>query len=336
MRAPVIRTYLLILLTVITNFVLWLDSFDRYIASRYHSSLSEFLPDTLFLPSQAVLQAMAPTPPATTNEKPATTRTATATTTAEPADTRLVMAENLRPDAQPGDATRPADHKATPATNSAANPVEPDLDAAPRVLFAGDSMMQGLAPLTIPQIKKSYPKGFFSDQSKQSTGLTVRRYFDWPTRIKEEIDDKRFDTLVIFLGPNDPWDIYEGGKRLIFPSDDWIAKYRSRVVEVMEYCRSKHVRVVWIGLPNMRDERLQKGASVENRIFREEAKNFGFDYLSTEEIIGPLNEPFRKYIDDPQKGRVTVRADDGIHFTPSGLRLINATLVELLRGKISG
>ncbi len=319
MRSQLAKTYLLILLTVGSNLILWLDSFDRYIASRYHASLGSFLPDALFIPSQAVLLALAPQS-AGNVDKPV----AGAPTT-----------EAHAPEATaPKDVPASATVEQPPSASEKA--VSPDLENAPRILFAGDSMMQGLAPLAIPQIKKTYPNGFFSDQSKQSTGLTVRRYFDWPTRIKEEIDSKRFDTLVIFLGPNDPWDIYEGGKRLTFPSEDWIARYRSRVVEVMSYCREKNVRIIWIGLPNMRDDRLQKGALVENEIFREEAKNFGFDYLSTEEIVGPLNEPFRKYIDHPEKGRITVRADDGIHFTPGGLRLINASLVELLRERISG
>lgn len=316
MPAATFRTFLLLALTILSNFVLWLDSFDRYVNSRYHVSLTEVLPESLFQPSQALAALLSP--PAENERK---------------ADNQIAIAE---PEPRPANAA-PAS-TALPASDdkTASTPIVADPDATPRILFAGDSMMQGLAPLAIPQIRRSFPNGFYSDQSKQSTGLTVRRYFDWPTKIKDEISDKRFDTLVVFLGPNDPWDIYESGKRFVFPSDDWIAKYRSRVVEVMEYCRDRRVKVIWIGLPNMRDERLQRGASVENRIFQEEAARFGFDYLSTEDILGPLDQPFRKYIEDPQKGRVTVRADDGIHFTPSGLRLINASLVELVRKRVSG
>ena len=48
-------------------------------------------------------------------------------------------------------------------------------------------------------------------------------------------------------------------------------------------------------------------------------------------FAGPLDEPFRKHVDDPVKGKVVVRANDGIHFTPAGLRLISDGLTELLR-----
>ena len=318
---PVTRSYLLILFAVLANFTLWLDSFDRYVSSRYHASLSSVLPESFFQPSQYLLALITPPAPATD----------TATPTVAAAGTADKVAVALPDDDTPLRSDRQLRGERTASPQDA-----PETGALPRILFAGDSMMQGLAPLAIPQIRKSFPNGFFSDQSKQSTGLTVRRYFDWPTKIKDEIADKRFDTLVIFLGPNDPWDIYESGKRFVFPSEEWIAKYRSRVIEVMEYCRDRKVKVIWLGLPNMRDERLQRGASVENRIFREEAEKFGFDFLSTADILGPLDQPFRKYVDDPEKGRVTVRADDGIHFTPSGLRLINASLVELIRKRVSG
>ena len=212
----------------------------------------------------------------------------------------------------------------------ASEPAMPDKGGGPRVLFAGDSMMKGVAPFAIAQIRKIHPEGFYSDQSKLSTGLTARRYFDWPARIREEVGKHRFDTLVVFLGPNDPWDIVEDGKRHLFPSDNWVEKYRARVAEIMAFCKQNRVQVIWIGLPNMRNERTRQGAVVENRIFSEEARRFGFTYLSTEELFGSLDEPFRKHIDDPQKGQLAVRTNDGTHFTPTGLRMISARLVEAI------
>ncbi len=304
-------TYLLIVAIILSNFVLWLDSFDRYLASRYHLTLSEVLPEAAFTPSRQFLALGGK------NSEPDAPPEADVV--------EIAVKTEPEPSAPPAIAvTAPPD---APKTREA---VAPDPGGSPRVLFAGDSMMQGVAPIAIAQIRKIYPDGFYSDQSKQSTGLTARRYFDWPARIREEVNKHRFDTLVIFLGPNDPWDIVEDGKRHLFPSDSWVEKYRGRVAEIMAFCQQNHVRVIWIGLPNMRDERRQRGAVVENRIFSEEARRFGFIYLSTEELFGSLDDAFRKHIDDPQKGKLAVRADDGTHFTPTGLRMISARLVEAL------
>jgi hypothetical protein len=203
----------------------------------------------------------------------------------------------------------------------------------PKILFAGDSMMQGVAPLVINQLRKENPKGVFVDLSAQSTGLTVRRYFDWPTKIKEETLSRGFEVIVVFLGPNDPWDIYEGAKRYAFGTPEWEDKYRDRVIEVMQFAQDRKVHVIWIGLPNMKEERVKRGAVVQNKIFKEQASQFNFDYLSTEDFLGGLDEPFKKFVNEPGKGQVMLRADDGIHFTQAGLRLISARLYELIRNQ---
>ena len=316
-------TYLLIAAIVLSNFILWLDSFDRYLGSRYHVNLGEILPEAIFVPSRQLLalggqSSEAVVPPEV-----------------EETEVEVLQAEAPKLVAQtdPEPVAPPAIAAVTPTpapAPRASEPAMPDKGGGPRVLFAGDSMMKGVAPFAIAQIRKIHPEGFYSDQSKQSTGLTARRYFDWPARIREEVGKHRFDTLVVFLGPNDPWDIVEDGKRHLFPSDNWVEKYRARVAEIMAFCKQNRVQVIWIGLPNMRNERTRQGAVVENRIFSEEARRFGFTYLSTEELFGSLDEPFRKHIDDPQKGQLAVRTNDGTHFTPTGLRMISARLVEAI------
>lgn len=204
-------------------------------------------------------------------------------------------------------------------------------DVAPKILFAGDSMMQGVAPILISRLRRAYPQGVFVDASKESTGLTVNRYFDWPTKIREECLKQGLRTLVIFLGPNDPWDIYEHRKRYVFPSDKWEQKYRSRVDEVLDFAVSQGLRVIWVGLPVMREDRIAQGAKIENRIFREETGKYKFEYVSTEDLMGSVDQPYQKYIDDPKKGKVVVRADDGVHFTSAGLRMISSKIEQLLR-----
>jgi hypothetical protein len=57
-------------------------------------------------------------------------------------------------------------------------------------------MMQGIAPIAISSLRKSGPS--IEDLSKQSTGLTVNRYLDWPSTIKERMIKKNFDYVVIF------------------------------------------------------------------------------------------------------------------------------------------
>jgi hypothetical protein len=195
-----------------------------------------------------------------------------------------------------------------------------------RILFAGDSLMQGVAPLVIRELGKRHPDWESFDLSRQSTGLTVKRYFDWPARIIEEIDAKKLTLVVVFLGPNDPWDIYEPGRHLVFPSPQWAEHYASRVDEVLNHAKARGVRVIWVGLPSMRDGRVRDGAIVQNYVFSERARAHGTDYLATEGLIGPLSLPFKRTLDETPPV-LDLRAADGIHFTPAGLRKISTALL---------
>ncbi|HEY5993823.1 MAG TPA: DUF459 domain-containing protein [Gallionellaceae bacterium] len=337
--------YWLLVIVLAVNMVLWLDSFDRYLNSRYHFYLSEYLPEAAFTPSRKLQLAL--------NHENEATQTASgendqaerkvpapkqALGKALPASAVASASQVLPASAVvasasqvwPASAVVASASQVLPASAVAAEDSEED-DDNPKILFAGDSMMQGVAPLVISRMRKEFPDGVFVDASKQSTGLTVNRYFDWPAKIREETIKQGIRTVVIFLGPNDPWDIYEGKKRYAFPSDSWEKKYRDRVDEVLNFAVSRGMRIIWVGLPVMREDRIKTGAKIENKIFKEETKKYNFDYLPTEDLLGSLDEPYKKYITDPKKGKLVVRADDGIHFTPLGLRLISARVEEMIR-----
>jgi hypothetical protein len=433
--------YLFLVAVVLVNTLVWLDSFDRYLSSRYHIALSAALPEQAFVLSRQVQAIITHTQrfgaaklaqllvPPQRDAEPATQKL-NAKLSAAPATTQTnegisaqahtapavpvvaaapVVTSVPVPASAPVSASVPASvpalalapvlasvpasvsvPTATPAVPPAAITTIPPAPAAapipttpavvaptsavaptpaavnattssvpstaaastaatsskvagasadvatatitfPKVLFAGDSMMQGVAPLVINQLRKENSKGVFVDLSAQSTGLTVRRYFDWPTKIKEETLARGFELVAVFLGPNDPWDIYEGAKRYAFGTPEWEEKYRDRVIEVMQFAQERQVHVIWIGLPNMKEERVKRGAIVQNKIFKEQAGQFNFDYLSTEDFLGALDEPFKKFVEEPGKGQVMIRADDGIHFTQAGLRLISARLYELIK-----
>lgn len=312
------KTFIVMALTVGTNAILWLDSFDRYMSSRYHMNLSLSIPEWLFTPSRVMQDDLIDKGGALLASPLESVEAAVS----RPESIAVPAVEPVLPIQASSSAVMDSEEKREPV---AALPEEP-----PRILFAGDSMMQGVAPLVISKLKKDYPQATLVDVSKQSTGLTVRRYFDWPTKIREEATKRDIKAVVIFLGPNDPWDITEDKKRYVFPSQEWEDKYRARVVEVLQFAADRKMRIVWIGLPAMKNDRVRRGAVIQNRVFREECMRFGFDYLDTEEFLGRLDQPFNKYIPDEKKGQVLVRADDGTHFTPYGLRLIAGRLLSIL------
>lgn len=344
--------YWIILVAVLVNALLWLDSFERYLNGRYHVYLSEYVPEVAFTPSRVIRQALATEdshnqPVSTVSSAPPIKVAPSEPIALIPQPTAPTLPASLSAD-KPIVLTKTDEQQAVAPTAETAlqqTQLQPNVeededldqpastadDTMPKVLFAGDSMMQGIAPMVISSMRKDYPKGVFIDASKHSTGLAARQYFDWPAKIKEESIKHGIQVIVIFLGPNDPWDIFEGKKRYVFPSEGWEEKYRSRVDDVLDFAASSGIRVIWIGLPVMRDERVMQGAKIENRIFQEEAQKYKFDYLPTEDFLGSLDAPYTKYIEDPKKGKLAVRLNDGVHFTYLGLRMISSRVDAQIR-----
>lgn len=288
----------------VLNSVLWLDSLDTYLEARWQWSLSAALPQAAFTPSQVLGRWLG-----------------------------LSSAQRGPTVAPSGQAPRAFDGPLRTLPAGEYWPTLAQQQALPgpqRILFAGDSMMQGVAPLVMRALAQAHPDWQMTDLSKQSTGLTARRFFDWPHTIAQATSAQQLTWVVIFLGPNDPRDLFLPDKRVSFPSPEWLSHYVARVDEILAHAAQHQTRVLWVGLPAMREERLQRGVAVLNQVFHDRAQAFGTDYLATEPFIGVASLPYQKYQLDANGQMVTLRAEDGTHFTPTGLRKITQALVQHL------
>jgi hypothetical protein len=350
------RLFPWLFLVVMANSILWLDSIDQYAMARFHYGLSDYVPEQMFEPSlrlkkwinheNTTTEEVSVVPPKVQQE-PLPKSVESMVANVPQSETRA-FPEDKDPQSEPSKNEESVAQEQNQTilnanfsdNSSEINPppmMEGSLAALPlktesiKMMFAGDSMMQGVAPLVINSIRKIYPKGQYVDLSKQSTGLTVKRYFDWPQKIKDGIAKENFKVIVVFLGPNDPWDIYENHKVYKFPSNEWAELYRSRVESVLDFAKQNGAKVIWVGLPNMNEERVKKGAVIQNKIFKSETRKYHFQYVSTEDMLGRLDEPFKSVIHDPVKGDILVRAGDGIHFAPAGLRMISQGVIEAIK-----
>jgi hypothetical protein len=350
------KIYPWLFLVIGINSILWLDSLDQYATARFHHVISDYVPEQLFEPSiylktwmgleNKPTEAVSVKPISTVEEhliKPVEIKELNVSPPeVKPSQVNSdVDAESLKNEENKVQNQNQGPLDSNLSTDSAEIPKSPlnegSLAALPlqsesiKIMFAGDSMMQGVAPMVISSLKKMYPNGQYVDLSKQSTGLTVKRYFDWPSKIKEGIVHENYKVIVIFLGPNDPWDIYENHKVYKFPSNEWSDLYRSRVNSVLDFAKQNGATVIWIGLPNMNEERVKMGAVIQNKIFKSETQKYNFQYISTEDTMGRLDEPFKPVIHDPIKGDILIRAADGIHFAPAGLRLISHDVIKAIQ-----
>lgn len=219
--------------------------------------------------------------------------------------------------------------EATPEAIAAAQgPIT--LTANDRILLVGDSLMQGLAPHLITNLKRKY-KVESMDLSKHSTGLTYPAFFDWPATVEDAFELEDYSVVIVFLGANDPWDMTIQGRYIRFGSEPWATVYRERVARIINTAAQHRARLVWLGVPPLGREDLVGKAPKLNAIYAEEADKMPLfaRFVATDPTLTADGSSFTKFLELPERGSVMVRTDDGVHFTTQGHRLLaNLTLTQ--------
>lgn len=205
------------------------------------------------------------------------------------------------------------------------------LTKADQVFFAGDSLMQGVAPYVQKALLENYEIKTVN-LSRQSTGLSYPRFFNWPETIKNTLaDNPAIKVLVVFLGPNDPWDMAnpEGGQYLKFKSPEWENLYRSRIAEIIQTAQQHGVSVMWISPPNMRKDTLNQQMIYLNYVIEDEVKKHKSLWIDSRPLLGGRNNVYADYI-QKQGQQIKVRSADGIHFSAEGQKEIARHITENL------
>lgn len=205
------------------------------------------------------------------------------------------------------------------------------LASGQRVLFAGDSMMQGVAPHLASRLRREY--GLSSlDLSRQSTGLAYPKAFNWPATIEQHLERYQdFSLLAVFLGPNDPWDMPSGrgGKYLRFATPEWEASYRERIRSIIHSAQSHGVEIIWIAPPSMRRAELSRKVDYLSGLYESEVLDAGELFIAGNQILGYPDGIYSDYSGVAGQ-TLKMRAGDGIHFTPAGQRAFADALFDLI------
>ncbi|WP_159566614.1 SGNH/GDSL hydrolase family protein [Budvicia diplopodorum] len=192
-----------------------------------------------------------------------------------------------------------------------------------QVLFVGDSMMQGVAPYVMKTLATAYEVKSIN-LSKQSTGLAYPGFFNWPRTIADTLEkNPDISLIVIFLGPNDPWDMppNKGARFYKFMSAEWEQLYRSRIEDILSQARARNINVIWVGPPNMRKQALSDGIRYLNGLYKSEVALAEQLYIPVNDIFEYHDGAYSDYL-EVGNSKVKLRSDDGTHFTPTGQKMI--------------
>lgn len=212
-----------------------------------------------------------------------------------------------------------------PVATTSSQPQLVHLTKHDKVFFAGDSLMQGVAPFCQKWLKQEHDIESIN-LSKQSTGLSYPQAFDWPATIEKTLKaNPSIAALVVFLGPNDPWDFpdpeHKGGHYLKFKSAQWEQVYLSRVQRILDIAQQHQVKVIWLGIPYMRKNSLNEQMLYLDALLENYLKDKVI-WLPTKQLLSGANAG---YVDSIEiNGKTTrMRSKDGIHFTPAAQRMLS-------------
>lgn len=190
------------------------------------------------------------------------------------------------------------------------------------VYFGGDSLSAG-------------PEWAFGDAARKTrlvnpsgeyqvgTGLIRNDYFDWKRHLEGVMRAKQPDVAIFMAGANDSQDFIIDGTYYPNTTDVWQREYRKRVGAVMDVLTANGRKVVWVGMPPMREADLNAGMRAVNDVFEEQAaKRDSVTYVDTWELFSAPGGGYTDAIDGEQ-----VRLEDGIHLNvPGSERLADAIL----------
>ncbi len=220
-------------------------------------------------------------------------------------------------------------------------PSEPTAESGPAgaaVLLLGDSMMAGSLGSAIALSLSREPKPRLVRAVQTATGLTRPDVFDWMKVLPPLLEREKPTFVICSLGANDATNIRQGDRAIEFGHAGWHSAYAQRVKAVMGVLTARGARVLWLGLPPMRNASFSEKARHLNIIFAQAAREVaGVEYLDVEMLVARDGE-YATFMRDSEGRFVRVRMEDGIHYAPAGAKLISRWLVDWIyeRGSLLG
>lgn len=197
------------------------------------------------------------------------------------------------------------------------------------VVLIGDSLMQGVGITLVSLLKKHGAVPI--NLSKQSTGLTYSQHFDWEKALANALAEQPARYVIVMLGANDPWDMIdpENKARYIkFKTKRWEEIYRARIQSLLTLAREQGAQVFWYEAPYMKKDKLNEGILYLNTLYEDEVQKNDAIFLHSNAVLSE-GKVFSAYITRGDK-KIKVRANDGIHFSSEGSRILSKLLLQHL------
>uniref|UniRef100_I2Q4U4 Uncharacterized protein n=1 Tax=Desulfovibrio sp. U5L TaxID=596152 RepID=I2Q4U4_9BACT len=219
-------------------------------------------------------------------------------------------------------ASGPSPEPAKAAPGNAAPAKAPERSIA----VVGDSLAVGIG-MTMAEHMDQYEGVGCHPLGKVSTGLISKKFFDWEKRLAELVATEKLAAVVVMMGGNDANNPI-AGKAAGTP--EWDAAYRQKAESFLRIAAAAKVKVLWVGLPAMRDPAYGKRVAAVNAAARSACAAVGdCAYMEASDLFTDASGRYVQAKDIGGK-TVTLRGKDGVHMTMPGYDLLCRQVLDKL------
>ncbi len=236
----------------------------------------------------------------------------------------------------------------SPASTSTTSPPKEEFVPSPEhqaVLYiAGDSDAGAFAPYLTGLMKDTGVVETHTDY-KNSTGLSRPDFFNWPEHLNESIPQVSPDIVVVTFGGNDAQGLaVESGEFIVNQAkgdgseidQQWSDEYGRRVGAVMDFLTAGNRTLIWVGIPNAKNDSDTARLKVQDQVVRAEvAKRPGVVYIDTWKRFSGQNGGYASFVIDPRDGQgKDVRQGDDFHLNTTGAEILSLDIAEAIKTEL--
>ena len=212
---------------------------------------------------------------------------------------------------------------------------KPEASAAatqPCLLFAGDSIMEGLGPVVAGMLPNTDNLKIVQ-AGVSSTGLCRPDFYDWPTTMRTYMTTLHPKLVVICIGTNDDQSVSDAGKKYHFISPAWERAYAHKVEELIDIIVQNGGTPIFVSPPIIGSKYLRPRVFAVREVIRQTCANRNVVFTDVWQTLADPAGNYQRFIVDSNRKKTALRTKDGAHVTQAGNTLLaRAILPQIEQG----
>lgn len=197
-------------------------------------------------------------------------------------------------------------------------PKEQTKSGKPTIAVVGDSLAVGIG-MTMQQHMTSYQGVGCDAAGKVSTGLISKKFYDWDKKLLDVVSSKKVTAVVVIMGGNDANNSIDGKTA---GTPEWGEAYRQKAEEFLKIATNAGAKVLWVGLPAMRDPAYGERVRAVNEAAKRACETvLGCAYMEPSDTFTDATGHYVQSKEINGK-KVKLRGKDGVHMTMTGYDLL--------------